>query len=1053
MFSRGSGKSNMKTLTKFFLVVVLAISLPQLLAATIYYVDGAAGNDSNPGTQSSPWKTIQKAANTLVAGDKVIVTSGTYNERINETSGGSSGNEIIYQVNTGDTVTCKGFTISGNHVTVDGFRVNADDNSSTTGRGFFVSGDYVKIKNCYVTECPWGGIFYNQNSSYGYIYNNRCYHNGQNGVEVWGSYHLVENNEVWESVQYHPQGGPTSGADADGMRFHGDHHAFRGNWIHEPALMSDPYNTNPHIDCFQTYDHAAAGKPAASYCTFEKNHCRHYVSGMFTFMIEGSQSYPAHHLTIKNNLFEVGLGVALPSGYYTHDIYIYNNTFIGDPSIGSGYAITMRSIDTVQLKNNITVNYKGGHRYVENSTNLAIDYNCAYNTDGSNPSATPGPQGHELWALDPKFVSHSNRNFRLQSSSPCLDAGTSLSQVTDDFDGKPRPQGPAWDTGTYEYTAAGSPLSANANASPTSGQVPLTVNFTGSASGGTSPYSFSWTFGDGGTSTSQNPSHTYSSAGTYTATLTVTDNVSATASKSLTITATATSPPLTANASASPTSGQAPLTVSFTGSATGGTSPYSYRWTFGDGGSSTSQNPSHAYSSAGSYTATLTVTDSQSATNSKSLTINVTAAPTSLVASASASPTSGEVPLTVNFTGSATGGTAPYSYSWTFGDGGSSTSQNPSHIYSSDGSYTVTLTVTDLSFANGSATVNITVGEIGTTADLSLTAQTGEPAPGQGGTTNPSPGNHSYSIGSTVSVESVANTDYRFSKWAGDISATSIFSSTSDLTMDNDKSLSATFCTKCADVNGDLKITPSDAQFAFDIYLGRITNPTWCELENADVNCSGTKLSPKVTPSDAQTIFHKYLRKGVAGSDCSGNSRVAAVSTNTAGFINANLTIDNISFTPGLDILIPIIIECPSEVTAFGFDLTFPSNVLTFIRLENTELTNGYAQLDANVMPYQPLIQEQANAEPQETLVLRVGGYKTNPDQSPTSGVLVTLVFRGTGGFIDPNATSIIATYDDLQNASVINRMISRQDNSQIRENRGQGKNIKGKLPDKRYDF
>jgi hypothetical protein len=116
-------------------------------------------------------------------------------------------------------------------------------------------------------------------------------------------------------------------------------------------------------------------------------------------------------------------------------------------------------------------------------------------------------------------------------------------------------------------------------------------------------------------------------------------------------------------------------------------------------------------------------------------------------------------------------------------------------------------------------------------------------------------------------------------------------------------------------------------------------------------------------------------------------------------------------------------------------------------------LTKGYDQLDANVIPYLPTVQEQANAALQETLVLRVGGYKTNPDQSPSSGVLVILIFRGTGEFIDPNATSIIATYDDLQNAIVINRMNSRQDSSQIRENRRQGKSIKGKLPDKRYDF
>jgi PKD repeat protein len=1033
----------MKSPAKLILAVVLAMSLPGFLTATTYYVSGTAGNDSNPGTQSAPWRTIQKAANTMVAGDKVIVKGGTYSERISETTSGSSGNVIAYQVSSGETVTCQGFTISGSYVTVDGFKVDANNNNSTTGRGFYVSGDYVTVKNCYVTECPWGGIFYDQNASHGYIYNNRCYHNGQNGVEVWGSYHLIENNEVWESVQYHPQGGPSSGADADGMRFHGGHHTFRGNWIHEPALKSDPYNSSPHIDCFQTYDHASAGKPAASYCTFEKNHCRHYVSGMFTFMIEGSSANPAHHITIKNNLFEVGWGININAagGSAGHDFYIYNNTFIGNASLTSSWptAMDIRGASYVELKNNVTTNYKGNgnHRYIVSCTNLSVDYNCAYNTDGTNPSATPGSQSHELWAKDPKFVSPSNGNFHIQSSSPCVNAGASLSQVTDDFDGNSRPQGSSWDTGAFEYIAAGTPLNAGATGSPISGQAPLTVNFSGSASGGTSPYTYSWAFGDGGSSTSQNPSHTYQSASTYTATLTVKDNATATASKSVTITVTSPTSPLTANASASPTSGQVPLSVSFTGSASGGTSPYTYSWAFGDGGTSTSQNPSHTYSSSGTFSATLTVKDSASAAASKSVTITVTTAPAQLAAAASGSPTSGEAPLAVSFTGNATGGTAPYTYSWIFGDGGSSTSQNPAHVYASDGSYTATLTVTDINFANASATVSVTVTDSGTTADLSISAQTGSPAPGTGGTTDPAPGNHSYSIGSTVSVKSIAYTDYRFSKWTGDIEETSLFNATSSLKMDNDKSLSAAFCTKCADVNGDLKITPADAQLAFDIYLGRVASPTWCELENADVNSSGTKLAPKVTPADAQAIFHRYLKKGSTGGDCSGDSRTAAVSTQTAGFRNANLTIDSLAFTPELDILIPIIVESPSEVTAFGFDLAFPSNALTFIGLEWTELTKSFDLVDANVIPPPSINQVQASAGAEGTLVLRVGGYKANPGQGPSLGVLVILVFRGTGEFIDVDATSIIATYDDLQNASVTNRMISRQDDdSQIREDR-----------------
>ncbi len=204
--------------------------------------------------------------------------------------------------------------------------------------------------------------------------------------------------------------------------------------------------------------------------------------------------------------------------------------------------------------------------------------------------------------------------------------------------------GPGWDAATGVGTpnigalaahwnagsgGGGTPLSASASGSPTSGTAPVTVSFTGSASGGTSPYSYAWSFGDGGTSASQNPSHTYSSAGSYTATLTVTDASGATATSSVAIAVSAAVAPLTATAGASPTQGTAPLAVTYTGTATGGTAPYTYSWTFGDGGTSSAQNPSHTYSTAGTFTSVLSVTDAAGTTASSSVQITVSSPPSS----------------------------------------------------------------------------------------------------------------------------------------------------------------------------------------------------------------------------------------------------------------------------------------------------------------------------------------------------------------------------------------------------------------------------------------
>lgn len=125
--------------------------------------------------------------------------------------------------------------------------------------------------------------------------------------------------------------------------------------------------------------------------------------------------------------------------------------------------------------------------------------------------------------------------------------------------------------------------------------------------------------------------------------------------------------------------------VSFTNQSTGDIS--SYLWDFGDGQTSTAANPSHSYTQAGQYTVSLTADGAAgSDTETKANYITVSSLPG---AQFSASPTSGEPPLTVNFTDQSANTT---SWLWDFGDGGNSTQQNPSYTYSDPGEYTVVLT-------------------------------------------------------------------------------------------------------------------------------------------------------------------------------------------------------------------------------------------------------------------------------------------------------------------------------------------------------------------------
>jgi cellulose 1,4-beta-cellobiosidase len=157
------------------------------------------------------------------------------------------------------------------------------------------------------------------------------------------------------------------------------------------------------------------------------------------------------------------------------------------------------------------------------------------------------------------------------------------------------------------------------------------------------------------------------------------------------------SPP-TAVFTADTTSGT--LTVDF--DASGSYDPdgdqLTYHWDFGDGDTDTGRRPSHIYDTPGEYGVILKARDIHGATGSHTEQIQVTApGNTPPDASFTADPTSGRAPLTVNF--DATGSNDPdgdeLTYHWDFGDGETDTGETTSHIYSSSGTYTVELTVTD----------------------------------------------------------------------------------------------------------------------------------------------------------------------------------------------------------------------------------------------------------------------------------------------------------------------------------------------------------------------
>ncbi len=156
-------------------------------------------------------------------------------------------------------------------------------------------------------------------------------------------------------------------------------------------------------------------------------------------------------------------------------------------------------------------------------------------------------------------------------------------------------------------------------------------------------------------------------------------------------------------------SGQTPLSVAFDASSSTGAIA-SYQWDFGDGSSATGNTTTHVYSTADSYTATLTVTDAAGQTSTATTTVTATEPPitTPPAAVISSSTTTGLAPLTVTFDASSSTG-AIASYQWDFGDGSTATGNTAAHIYTTAGAYAAKLTVTNATGLTSTASTTVTV--------------------------------------------------------------------------------------------------------------------------------------------------------------------------------------------------------------------------------------------------------------------------------------------------------------------------------------------------------
>ena len=564
---------------------VLLLALVGLAQASTYHVGSG-----------QTYATLQDLLSAVTLGDNdvALVHPGTYGPIAIYSGGGSSEATAAviraYDMNNKPVFDAAGadncFKVEAGSDTwyyLDGLEI-----ANAAFRGVFHVGGGLIMRNCYVHDCENGimsGMYNTRDESPGYLIVEHCEIAYCGAGTQRHSFYL---QEYWCEIRY--------------------------NWIHDPAGGIGFKDRSR--DSLLEYN-LIEGGPGGAGCAI--SFCGWDDSGMPDV---GQRAWMIGNIVTKNGggnrwLFLNNIRVA-DGGVSGHTnpgrLYLYNNTFYTEDHSGPMFADDELSV--LEAHNNIwhsttcdrvydQVDAAGGPGQVLTS----------YNNWVENGISVPSGFTDTVFGSDPGCVNvaWSGGDWHLTSGSPCRDAGRAglavvpTKEYAHPCDFTPRPADGSIDIGAYEYSTGGSlPPVALFEADPTSGNMPLSVDFTDLSAN--TPTSWDWDFGDSATSTAQHPSHTYPNPGYYTVSLTVYNSLGSDNRTQVDYINVIDSNSPVADFTVNTRMGGVPMSVDFTDASSN--SPTSWDWVFGDGGTSTAQDPSHTYTSEGMYTVSLTAANS-----------------------------------------------------------------------------------------------------------------------------------------------------------------------------------------------------------------------------------------------------------------------------------------------------------------------------------------------------------------------------------------------------------------------------------------------------------
>ena len=414
----------------------------------IYYV-ALNGDDQNPGTEAQPWRTIQKAAATLVAGDTVFIKTGTYAERVEPKNSGSEGHYITYAAKPGNTVI------------LDGTSVNLPE---WAGLVDLSEKSYIRISGLRIMNS--GPTLHNpginaDTTDHVIIEKNYVFHTSDAGILVWSSREtVVADNEV-EQPCYNGYNEGISVGESEEFEI-------TGNLVHDSqkeGICAKDGSANGKIAANEVCNTAAVGiyVDAQDKRTHDIEVYGNIVHDTATngFALASEQGGLLENVRVFNNVGYANRWTGLQvtacciSSHPLANIQIVNNTFYhnGQPPWGGGILLENTQAVGVVIRNNICSQNLTFQIAVDSgvaAANVTVDHNLIDGfRDGEDEI-----RGLDSVSGDPRFVNPSGGDFHLQSDSPAIDRGSADGAPAIDFDGQGRPVGMGYDIGADEYASA-----------------------------------------------------------------------------------------------------------------------------------------------------------------------------------------------------------------------------------------------------------------------------------------------------------------------------------------------------------------------------------------------------------------------------------------------------------------------------------------------------------------------------------------------------------------------------------------------------------------------